>query len=744
MVKVRDDHLALDGKVNIDAWVQSLAEQVDLKDELQVRKACDLAQKLESEAIANHQQWRANISSLQIAMEMTQVLAELHMDQASIVAAIIYRPVREGHLTLLEVERMFGEEISSLIDGVLKMAAITQVQTASRQKVLGQSEAQVEHMRKMLVAMIDDVRVALIKLAERTSIIRAVKNATPEQRLKVAREVFDIYAPLAHRLGIGQIKWELEDLSFRYLEPEAYKKIAKLLDEKRLDRQEYVGKVVDTLQTAIQGAGIDCDIQGRAKHIYSIWRKMSRKNIEFSEVYDIRAVRILVPELKDCYAALGITHTFWKHIPQEFDDYIANPKENGYRSLHTAVIGPGGKALEVQIRTQEMHDDAELGVCAHWLYKGTDTNVKDNSYEEKISWLRQVLEWHDELGDASEFVGQLRNDATPDRVYVFTPDGHVVDLQPNSTPVDFAYRVHTEIGHRCRGAKVNGRIVPLTYHLSTGEQIEVLTSRDARPSRDWLNLDNGYINTARSKAKIATWFKSQDREQNIHDGKGILDPELRRIGFTNIDTLQIAKDLNLQTTDDLFAAVGAGSIKMSQVLNHAQKQLEPEQQLADQLTFLPSHSPAKYHGGDVFIHGVGKLMTTLATCCHPVPGDSIVGYITQGRGVSIHQSECVNLLNLQQNQAKRITDVSWAVSPETLYPVELAIKAYDRKGLLKDITMSLANENVNIVAMNTLSQEDGTADFLVTIEIDSLNHLGKTLNKLQQLPNVMDVRRHNN
>lgn len=559
----------------------------------------------------------------------------------------------------------------------------------------------------------------------------------------MAREVFDIYAPLAHRLGIGQIKWELEDLSFRYLEPEAYKKIATLLDEKRLDRQEYVGKVVETLKTAIEGAGIECDIQGRAKHIYSIWRKMRRKNIEFSEVYDIRAVRILVPEVKDCYAALGITHTFWKHIPQEFDDYVANPKENGYRSLHTAVIGPEGKALEVQIRTHEMHDDAELGVCAHWLYKGTDVSGKDNGYEEKISWLRQVLEWHDELGDVSEFVGQLREDSTPDRIYVFTPDGHVVDLQPNSTPVDFAYRVHTEIGHRCRGAKVNGRIVPLTHALQTGEKIEILTSRDARPSRDWLNFDNGYITTSRSKAKIANWFKNQDRDQNISDGKGILEPELRRIGFTNIDVQQIAKDLNVNSIDDLYAAVGAGTVRTTQVLNHAHKQLEPEEQLDDQLTLLPTHPVKAVSGDDVYIHGVGKLMTSLATCCHPVPGDPIVGYITQGRGISIHQADCGNLLNLKRNQAKRITDVSWGKAPEKLYPVELAIKAYDRKGLLKDITLALANEGVNIIAMNTLSQEDGTADFLVTIEIDSLNHLGKMLNKLQQLPNVMDVRRHN-
>ena len=743
MVKVRDDHLISDGQVNVDAWIHSLTEQVEIKDVDQLRQACDIAQTFESQAIANHEQWNADISSLQIATEMTQVLAELHMDQASIVAAILYRPVREGRLALNHVVRQFGEEIAKLIDGVLKMAAITQAQSASKLKVLGQAEAQVEHMRKMLVAMIDDVRVPLIKLAERTSVIRAVKNASQERRLKVAREVFEIYAPLAHRLGIGQIKWELEDLSFRYIEPDAYKKIANLLDEKRLGRQQYIDSVVETLKNAIEGAGIKCDIQGRAKHIYSIWRKMQRKNIDFSEVYDIRAVRILVPELKDCYAALGIAHTFWRHIPHEFDDYIANPKENGYRSLHTAVIGPEGKVLEVQIRTFDMHDDAELGVCAHWLYKGTDVSGKDNGYEEKISWLRQVLEWHDELGDINDLMGSLRQDVTPDRIYVFTPDGHVVDLQPDSTPVDFAYRVHTEIGHRCRGAKVNGRIVPLTYKVKTGEQIEILTSRDARPSRDWMNSENGYVNTTRARAKVASWFKNQARDQNILDGKEILEPELKRIGFHNIDIHQLTQDLNFKHLDDLYAAVGAGTVRISQAIHHAQKQLQKEVDPDQQLSLLPTLPPKPIDGSDVYIHGVGKLLSTLATCCHPVPGDPIVGFITQGRGVSIHKADCNNLLNLKQNQSSRITEVNWGKTPEKLYPVDLMIKAYDRRGLLKDVSMTLALEDINILSMNTLSQQDGTADLLITVEIDSLSHLGKVLNKLQQLPTVMDVRRHN-
>jgi len=742
MVKVRDDHLINDGSVDIEAWISTLEQQIELKDVEQVRRACLLAQKVETEAIANHAQWNADISSLQIGMEMTQVLAELHLDQASIVAAIVYRPVREGRLTLASIKKQFGKEVAKLIDGVLQMAALTQAQSASQLKVLGQSEAQVEHMRKMLVAMIDDVRVALIKLAERTSVIRAVKNAQPERRMKVAREVFDIYAPLAHRLGIGQIKWELEDLSFRYLEPSSYKKIAKLLDEKRLDRQQYIENVVDTLKNAIEAAGIECDIQGRAKHIYSIWRKMRRKNIEFSQVYDIRAVRILVPELKDCYAALGIAHTFWKHIPHEFDDYIANPKENGYRSLHTAVVGPQGNVLEVQIRTPEMHDDAELGVCAHWLYKGTDVNGKDSGYEEKISWLRQVLEWHEELGDLSELMGSLRQDVTPDRIYVFTPNGHVVDLQPKSTPVDFAYRVHTEIGHKCRGAKVNGRIVPLNYLVKTGDQIEVLTSNDAKPRRDWLHSENGYVNTSRARAKVASWFKGQAREQNVLDGKSILETELKRVGLLNESPLKIARDMNFNSVDDLYAALGSGGIRIGHVINYLQKQIEPQQKHIDQLSLLPTPQAKAMDGSDVFINGVGKLLSTLASCCQPLPGDPIVGYITQGRGVSIHKSDCSNLLNLMQSHTNRITQVSWGESPANLYPLELFIKAYDRRGLLKDITITLANEDVNVLAMNTVSQDDGTADVTIRLEVAGLQHLGQIINKIQMLPNIFDVYRH--
>src|SRR5690554_6719936 len=428
----------------------------------------------------------------------------------------------------------------------------------------------------MLVAVVDDVRVALIKLAERTCALRQIKTATSEKRLKVAREVFDIYAPLAHRLGIGHIKWELEDLSFRYLEEDAYKYIARLLAEKRMDRAEYIKRVIQELTLAIKDQGIDgADLQGRAKHIYSIWRKMKRKKIDFSQVYDIRAVRVLVPEVRDCYAVLGIVHSMYKHIPNEFDDYIATPKENGYRSLHTAVITEGGKVLEVQIRTFAMHEEAELGVCAHWRYKGTDRQTSEDSYEQKIAWLRQVLEWHDELGGDSHFQDDLRA-MDQDRIYVFTPDGHVVDLPKTSTPLDFAYRIHTDIGHRCRGAKVNNRIVPLNTHLNTADQVEILTGKREAPSRDWLSPALGYVNTARARAKVQHWFKLQARDQNIAEGQVLLDREFRRLALLDLDFEALAKKLKMKSLDDLYAAVGASDIGVGQELNAAQRQLDAE------------------------------------------------------------------------------------------------------------------------------------------------------------------------
>ena len=532
MVKVREDHpIHDDGSVDLDLWIERLQEQVDLDDVEIVRQACQIAQDLKDLDAPAEEAWAETEDSYITGLKMAQILIELNQDQDALVAAILYRSVREQKLSLDDVRRRFGANIEKLVDGVLQMAAIGSRQNPRREKVLGQSGNPLDNVRRMLVSMIDDVRVVLIKIAERTCAIRGVKQGSRKKRYIVAREVFDVYAPLAHRLGIGHIKWELEDLSFRYLKPNDYKRIAGLLDEKRMDRQDFIDEVLEILNGELLTANIEGDISGRAKHIYSIWRKMQRKNIDFNQVYDIRAVRILVPEIRDCYTVLGIVHGLWRNIPHEFDDYIASPKANGYRSLHTAVFGPDNKVLEIQIRTHAMHEEAELGVCAHWLYKGTDTQSQSNSYEEKIAWLRQVLEWTEDLGGSEEFSDMISSDVTHDRVYVFTPDGHVVDMPAESTPVDFAYRVHTEVGHRCRGAKVNGRIVPLTRQLQTGDQIEILTSNVEHPRRDWLNPNLGYITNSRSRAKVQHWFKEQDKDKNAAAGRKIIEREFHRLAI---------------------------------------------------------------------------------------------------------------------------------------------------------------------------------------------------------------------
>lgn len=748
MVQVRAHQpINLDGSINLEAWLDHTLSVDPALDRAALKAACEFAREVEQQANAAQNLWTEGNSSFQTGLEIAEILADLKLDQDSLVAAVIYRAVREGKTTLKAVQDKFGAVVAKLIEGVLRMAAISASLNPRDSLVLG-SQAQVENLRKMLVAMVDDVRVALIKLAERTCAIRAVKEADDEKRHRVAREVFDIYAPLAHRLGIGHIKWELEDLSFRYLEPEQYKQIAKLLHERRLDREQYIADVMQQLRDELTATGIKPDISGRAKHIYSIWRKMQRKGLQFSQIYDVRAVRVLVPEVRDCYTALGIVHTLWRHIPKEFDDYIANPKENGYRSLHTAVIGPDGKVLEVQIRTHAMHEEAELGVCAHWKYKGTDVKGGSDHYEEKMAWLRQVLEWHEELGDIGGLAEQLKVDIEPDRVYVFTPDGHAIDLPKGATPLDFAYRVHTQIGHNCRGAKINGRIVPLTYSLHTGEQVEIITSKNGAPSRDWLNPNLGYITTSRSRAKIVHWFKLQDREQNVAAGKAMLERDLARLALPAVDFAKLAEKCNLKTAEDMYAALGAGDLRLAHAVNLAQQQVEPERG-SEQLELIPrrslSGSPRPGRRGDIQIQGVGNLLTQMAGCCQPLPGDPIVGYITQGRGVSIHRQDCASVLQLAGREPERIIQVSWGPVPVQTYPVDIVIKAYDRSGLLRDVSQVLLNDRLNVLAVNTRSnKEDNTASMLLTVEIPGLDALARLLARISQLPNIIEVRRSRN
>ncbi|MBN8410892.1 GTP diphosphokinase [Halomonas cupida] len=743
MVKVREDQpLNAEGRVDIDQWVARLQEDVKLADASELAEACRLAESLEQTSERPHKSWLKDGSSFRMGLEMADILGELRLDQTAIEAAVLYRAVREKLIQPEQVAKRFGDEVARLIQGVLQMAAISNTQTSTPGL---QQQDQQDNLRKMLVNMIDDVRVALIKIAERTCALRQVRDAPREKQVRVAREVFDIYAPLAHRLGIGHLKWELEDLSFRYLHEDDYKTVARQLAEKRLDRDRYIQEVVDTLKTLMSAQGIhDFQVDGRAKHIFSIWRKMKRKRIDFSQVHDVRAVRILVPSVQDCYTMLGIVHSRWHTVPDEFDDYIANPKKNGYQSLHTAVIGPENKVLEIQIRTFAMHEEAELGVCAHWRYKGHDTNARSDSYEEKIAWLRQVLEWHEEVGEFGDLREGLTSDVAPDRIYVFTPDGHVIDLPRVATPIDFAYRVHTEVGHRCRGAKVNGRIVPLTYKLKTGQQVEILTANKSAPSRDWLNPNLGFVRTSRARAKIQSWFKHQARDQNVEEGKALFEREMKRLDVHDMDLDTLAKKVNYASADDMYAALGAGDLRIGQVLHQAQQLFgdSDEQEHLDRLLAKQRQRPAKTPDGDITVLGVGNLKTNMANCCHPMPGEPIVGFITQGRGVSIHRQDCPNILQLRVDEPQRVIEVEWGSRASNQYPVDIEILAWDRSGLLRDVTAVLGQDKVNVLSVNTRTDtDDGIARLSITAEVDGLETLERLFSRIQQLPNIIEVKR---
>lgn len=747
MVKVREDRpTGPDGKFDIEAWTNRLlaVAQLDPKAAVEpVRAATQLAETVEHRPGDQLTGWGEGYSSYSAGLEMAEILADLRLDCETLVAAILYRSVREKKLSLDDVQSKFGPVVAKLISGVARMAVISTLSNHSNDAVMGlESSEQADNVRKMLVAMVDDVRIALIKLAERTCAIRAVKKAPIEKRQRVAREVADIYVPLAHRLGIGHIKWELEDLSFRYLHPYDYKYIAKLLDEKRIDRQVYIDNVIKTLEEALEKEGVTApDINGRVKHIYSIWRKMRRKNINFSEVYDIRAVRILVESEQDCYRALGVVHSLWRNIPNEFDDYIANPKENGYRSLHTAVKGPDNKVLEVQIRTRTMHEEAEFGVCAHWRYKKSDQDSGSAGYEQKIEWLRQVLEWHEEVG-GNPWEDHLPRGFEQDRIYVFTPDGHVVDLPESATAVDFAFRIHSDIGLRCKGAKVNGRIVPLNQTLKTADQVEILTSNRESPSRDWLIPSLGYITTSKARSRLQAWFKQQDRDQNIADGRALLDREFLRLAVEDIDYEQLAHKLNLRSLDDLYAAVGTGDLSVDRVINVAQRLFKVDKSSEPVISLVGRATSVEQGASDVYINGVGNLLSHIAQCCKPIPGDSITGYITLGRGVSIHRQDCTNVLQLMADEPERIIKVDWAEKPEQFYSVDVLVGAFDRHGLLRDITALLDRERINISAMQTMSnKKKNTVDMSLRIEVSSFSDLSRVLARLSRLPNVSSVKR---
>ena len=670
-------------------------------------------------------------------LAVAEILNDLNLDHETIAAAMLHDVVEDTDVTLEQVKAEFGPVISRLVDGVTRMERIGEFRektdSGSREHV------QAESLRKLLLAMAEDVRVVLIKLADRLHNMRTLQHLDPGRQRRIAQETHNIYAPLANRLGIWQVKWELEDLSLRYLEPEAYQQIARQLAEKRVERERYISKVVAILDAELKKAGIKADISGRPKHINSLWRKMQRKRLDFEQIFDVRAVRILVQEEKDCYAALGVVHGLWRHIPKEFDDYIANPKENLYRSLHTAVVGPEAKALEIQIRTEEMHRHAELGVAAHWRYK--EGGSFDPGYEEKIAWLRQLLEWKDEEGTASDFVDRFKSEAFHERVYALTPQGRIIDLPRGSTPLDFAYAIHSEVGNRCRGAKINGRIVPLTYQLQNGEQIDILTAKQGRPSRDWLNPHLGYLKSSRARSRVRQWFKREDHEHNVAAGRDITDRELHRLGVTGLSLEKLADRFRFRQVDEFLATVGRGEINTGQLANALTEFLpqstEPAVEGPARKVRKRSTSP-----GGVEISGVGNLLSTMARCCHPVPNDPIVGYITRGRGVTIHRQDCGNILRLQGDDRDRLIEVDWGARDEAGYPVDISVEAYDRPGLLRDITTLLANDRINLLGVNTTTDiDDGIARMSLTVEISDIGQLSRILTQIGQLPNVVEAKR---
>lgn len=673
---------------------------------------------------------------LQQALSVGEILVQLQADAVTLAAGLLHDLVDLDAITTRRLKDSFGSDIADLVEGVARLDILPE--SDDQPDSAERSHIEAENLRKMLLAMVDDVRVVLIKLAHRLDQLYRVKDQSPVLQKRIAHQTLDIFAPLANRLGIWQIKWQLEDLSLRYLQPEDYHRLAKNLDESRVERERYIESFITILDKEITDAGIQAEISGRAKHIYSIYKKMQRKGVDISQIFDMRAVRILVDTVPQCYAVLGIVHSLWPYIKSEFDDYIATPKSNNYQSIHTAVHGPEGRIVEVQIRTHEMNDFCELGVASHWRYK--EGIGHDESFDQKVAWLRQLLDWKDEVADSSEFVAEFRSQVFDDRVYVFTPAGKVMDLPAGSTPIDFAYAIHTEVGHRCRGAKVNGGIVPLTYALKTGDRVEILTVKQGHPSRDWINPHLAYTRSHRARAKIQQWFRQQDYEQNVSDGRLLLDKELVRLGLRDINTDKLAQQLKFSKVDDMYASLGRGETRSSQIANALQGSLKSEQESSADLKLR--QTARRDDRSDVQVLGVGSLMTNMARCCKPVPGDDIVGYITQGKGVTVHRSDCANVLRYRTSNENRLVEVEWGQAESEVYPVDIQVLAYDRQGLLSDITALLSNERINVTAVNTSSDKrTHQAKMRLTIEISDLGRLSKLMSRLNELPNVHEARR---
>lgn len=662
------------------------------------------------------------------------ILAEMQLDQETLTAALLHDVVEDTDTTIDDIQKQFGPRIAALVEGVTKLSRIPWTSDlGDEEQALREKERQAESLRKMFLAMVDDLRVVLIKLADRLHNMRTLEHVPAEKQQRTSLETMEIYAPLANRLGISHIRSELEDLAFRYLDPQSYFAIERALERRGSDRDAYLKEVQKELAAALAEAEVPAEIEGRQKHTYSIWQKMQRKAASFDEIYDVLGMRVMVAENKDCYAALGVIHTMWHPVPGEFDDYIATPKQSMYQSIHTAVVGPGGHAAEIQIRTYDMHHIAEYGIAAHWRYKEGPSRTNRN-LEARIAWLRQLMDWRDEIVDAHEFVESLKSDVFQEMIYVFTPRGDIIELPAGATPVDFAYRIHTEVGHQCVGAKVNDQLVPLDHKLLNGAVVKIMTSKTkVGPSRDWLMSSNGYVTTASAKEKIRQWFRRQERDENIAQGRDTLDRELRRLNL-EVKVDDVAKLFtSFQRTDDFLAAVGYGGVSPQQIatklVETRERDVLPQNQTQAETT-VPT---------GLRVMGVGDLYTRLANCCSPVYGDDIVGYVTRGRGITVHRDDCHNVQNVDDDG--RLVPVSWGDAHKESYPVSIRIDAWDRVGLLRDITTLVADEKVSMQTVLTNVHPDQTVTVMINLQVDGVRQLSRVLQKLEAIRDVFDVRR---
>lgn len=736
MVLIRSKSLpSVTDYTDTEAWLNELATQFAPNEITLLRQACAMAAPLYDD-----QRTLSGTPLLAHAMGAASILIGMRMDAETLAATLLHAVPEYLEDWRMRVESEFGANVAGLVEGIARMEQIRQfseIEQLHATDSSGDQVQQIESLRQMLLAMVQDIRVVLIKLAERTQTLRHLAGATVEQQQRIARETRGIFAPLANRLGVWQIKWELEDHALRYLEPQLYKEIARLLDERRVDREQYIDDVLAQLRQELQQAGIKAEVSGRPKHIYSIINKMRRKNLEFGRLYDVRAVRILVDDVKDCYAALGLVHHLWQPIPGEFDDYIARPKSNGYRSLHTAVIGPRGLALEVQIRTHDMHYNSELGVAAHWRYK--EGGKSDSKFDEKIAWLRQILAWKDEVSEGGDLLEQFKSELFQDKVFVLTPQGKVIDLPKGSTPIDFAYALHTDLGHRTRGAKVDGSIVPLNTRLQNGQRVEILTAKIGAPSRDWLNPALGYLQSPRARAKVRYWFKYQNFEVNVASGRAKLERELHRAGISSINQEKLAQKLHYNRLEDLLAAIGRGDVSEHQIALVIQE-VTPSKPVEALPVFTAKRMHATRAPSGIVVEGVGNLLTSLAKCCKPAPPDVIVGYITRERGVTIHRQTCTFVTRLPEERRSRLLHAHWGSATNLVANVDIEVEAYDRQGLLRDISDLFVREKVNATKANMLSRSN-LALMQFSLEIADLAQLQRLLALIRQVPDVIAARR---